>query len=336
MTSSAANGRTIVFADIEGRSAGGSAGLSPITHTMGGLSPLTHTMLDPVFGTLPAPTSTLPQPTTPQRRPRSSRPTATISTTSGTSISWATSRRSGRSSRAPTSTSASTTTASKPTIPISTTTTTPRARSQCSSSARSASIPTSRSIGTGTRTERRSRVSSRRSATASAPSASRTAAASPAFPFSAAPPTSTTASTDSSQALGQADELRHHQQQLGRHALPSISLRFRRTTRSTPAGCTRSRKGGSTSEGNKLGTIIVKAAGNDNLNTNGDQANTTRATIIVGAYDDDRRCLLLFELRRQPAGLGPVERRPSRVHLAARCPHRSRPRDHRLDLGGYG
>ncbi len=38
-------------------------------------------------------------------------------------------------------------------------------------------------------------------------------------------------------------------------------------------------------EGNKLGTIIVKAAGNDNLNTNGDQANTTRATIIVGAYD---------------------------------------------------
>lgn len=35
----------------------------------------------------------------------------------------------------------------------------------------------------------------------------------------------------------------------------------------------------------ELGTIIVKAAGNDNLSANGDRADTTRATIIVGAYD---------------------------------------------------
>ena len=34
-----------------------------------------------------------------------------------------------------------------------------------------------------------------------------------------------------------------------------------------------------------LGTIIVKAAGNDDMNANGDGADTTRATIIVGAYD---------------------------------------------------
>ncbi len=36
-----------------------------------------------------------------------------------------------------------------------------------------------------------------------------------------------------------------------------------------------------------LGTIHVKAAGNDNRNANGDGASTSRATIIVGAYDDD-------------------------------------------------
>ena len=36
-----------------------------------------------------------------------------------------------------------------------------------------------------------------------------------------------------------------------------------------------------------LGTIQVKAAGNDNRNANGDGATTSRATIVVGAYDDD-------------------------------------------------
>src|SRR6185312_5351947 len=34
-----------------------------------------------------------------------------------------------------------------------------------------------------------------------------------------------------------------------------------------------------------LGTIVVKAAGNDNMNSNGEQAATSRMTIIVGAYD---------------------------------------------------
>ncbi|MGJ4999091.1 S8 family serine peptidase [Bradyrhizobium sp. HKCCYLS3077] len=34
-----------------------------------------------------------------------------------------------------------------------------------------------------------------------------------------------------------------------------------------------------------LGTIITKAAGNDDLNANGDAADTSRATIVVGAYD---------------------------------------------------
>lgn len=34
-----------------------------------------------------------------------------------------------------------------------------------------------------------------------------------------------------------------------------------------------------------LGTIVVKAAGNDDMNANGDGADTTHATIIVGAYD---------------------------------------------------
>ena len=34
-----------------------------------------------------------------------------------------------------------------------------------------------------------------------------------------------------------------------------------------------------------LGTIVVKAAGNDNLNANGDGSDTGRHTIIVGAYD---------------------------------------------------
>ena len=63
MSMNAANGRRIVFADIDGRSAVGSADPSPIIHTMGGLSPLTHTMLDPVFGTQPAPPTT-PQPDT--------------------------------------------------------------------------------------------------------------------------------------------------------------------------------------------------------------------------------------------------------------------------------
>jgi Ca2+-binding RTX toxin-like protein len=36
-----------------------------------------------------------------------------------------------------------------------------------------------------------------------------------------------------------------------------------------------------------LGTIIVKAAGNANQNSNGDSTGNSRATIIVGAYDDD-------------------------------------------------
>ncbi len=36
-----------------------------------------------------------------------------------------------------------------------------------------------------------------------------------------------------------------------------------------------------------LGTVIVKAAGNDNRNANGDLGATSRASIIVGAYDDD-------------------------------------------------
>jgi Ca2+-binding RTX toxin-like protein len=36
-----------------------------------------------------------------------------------------------------------------------------------------------------------------------------------------------------------------------------------------------------------LGTIIVKAAGNANQNSNGDSTGISRATIIVGAYDDD-------------------------------------------------
>jgi Ca2+-binding RTX toxin-like protein len=36
-----------------------------------------------------------------------------------------------------------------------------------------------------------------------------------------------------------------------------------------------------------LGTIQVKAAGNQDQNANGDLSTTTRATIIVGAYDDD-------------------------------------------------
>ncbi|MDQ8700271.1 S8 family serine peptidase [Hyphomicrobium sp. LHD-15] len=36
-----------------------------------------------------------------------------------------------------------------------------------------------------------------------------------------------------------------------------------------------------------LGTIIVKAAGNDNRDSNGDMLDVTRATIIVGAYADD-------------------------------------------------
>ncbi|MDQ8699757.1 S8 family serine peptidase, partial [Hyphomicrobium sp. LHD-15] len=36
-----------------------------------------------------------------------------------------------------------------------------------------------------------------------------------------------------------------------------------------------------------LGTIQVKAAGNHNMNASGDGANASRATIIVGAYDDD-------------------------------------------------
>ena len=38
---------------------------------------------------------------------------------------------------------------------------------------------------------------------------------------------------------------------------------------------------------NGLGTIQVKAAGNQDQNSNGDGTTTTRATIIVGAYDDD-------------------------------------------------
>ncbi|MBK8017960.1 MAG: S8 family serine peptidase [Betaproteobacteria bacterium] len=36
-----------------------------------------------------------------------------------------------------------------------------------------------------------------------------------------------------------------------------------------------------------LGTIQVKAAGNADQNSNGDESGSTRATIIVGAYDDD-------------------------------------------------
>jgi Ca2+-binding RTX toxin-like protein len=36
---------------------------------------------------------------------------------------------------------------------------------------------------------------------------------------------------------------------------------------------------------NGLGTIVTKAAGNENMNSNGDTADTSRATIIVGAYD---------------------------------------------------
>jgi hypothetical protein len=36
-----------------------------------------------------------------------------------------------------------------------------------------------------------------------------------------------------------------------------------------------------------LGTIQVKAAGNNDENSNGDTASSTRATIVVGAYDDD-------------------------------------------------
>ncbi|MDQ8700874.1 S8 family serine peptidase, partial [Hyphomicrobium sp. LHD-15] len=38
---------------------------------------------------------------------------------------------------------------------------------------------------------------------------------------------------------------------------------------------------------NGLGTIQVKAAGNQDQNSNGDGTTTSRATIIVGAYDDD-------------------------------------------------
>lgn len=38
---------------------------------------------------------------------------------------------------------------------------------------------------------------------------------------------------------------------------------------------------------NGLGTIQVKAAGNDDMNANGDTAGSTRATIVVGAYNDD-------------------------------------------------
>ena len=36
-----------------------------------------------------------------------------------------------------------------------------------------------------------------------------------------------------------------------------------------------------------LGTIQVKAAGNADQNSNGDESGSTRATIVVGAYDDD-------------------------------------------------